>query len=138
MSATANGGVMRRKIQLDKEKLIAAIAREEDGPDPPKSRDELYHRVAARLDTVHGAVLGRIRDYGIPLKTAKAKGGKPATGKRKVYLDVSPFTDRGLTVTDLSDLVTSVDRSEEENKKIKEAWVEIRQQHGLITPGKKK
>lgn len=127
----------RKKMHLDRDKLVNAIQQVEDADDAPDSLSNLYKRVADIMDVPLGVVIGRIKDYEISLKTPMGKKGRPCrTVEAKPTLDFTPFEKRGIIVNSLGDLLTSSLRDEDENNKRRLAWYEIRQSEGLPAPPK--
>jgi hypothetical protein len=124
----------RKKTPIDRDQLIQAIAQVEGGKKPPTNLAMLYKKVSDLLGKSPGAVKGRIEDYGIPLKTQPGRRvGEPTIhpAKSSSTLDLTPFTKRGIVVRELGDLYTSSLRTDEENRKLMAAIVEVRKTYGL-------
>lgn len=143
----------RKKVMLDKDALTAAVKEVENGRNPPTNLSDLYRAVSEKLvqqgmtEATPGAVLGRIQDYNIPLKTQPGRrfgrdnpdneqegiisSASPPRPQTTNDIDWSPFTKRGIEVNSLADIFTSPLKDDDTNCAIMSAIVEIRRTYGL-------
>lgn len=133
--AWSTSTVARKKTPIDRDQLQGAIDEVEGGRNPPANLNQLYKAVGKLLAKPPGAVKGRIEDYQLTLKTKPGRSFNKVSGESSGdKLDLTPFTKRGIVVTDLGDMLTSQYKSMEENRSIREAWKEIRRTTGNPTP----
>lgn len=121
----------RPRINIDRGLLEKAIQDVQNGNDPPPTLSQLYKRVAEKLGkgATPAAVIGRIKEYDISVQI------RDNESKTKIpYAEFSPFTSRGIVVTTVGDLLTSHLKDDDINRKIREAWAEVRRKTGHKKP----